>query len=232
MHFFTQDYFSRPWKESYFYMPLSECDISSRDFSVSRIFSFFWEYRYRSPKFWSKKKSQYQFREKVSASVSKILISKKSLNQPRESWSRKKSQYRSQKFCGHYFCQHESSLDKSASPHSRCHKQHGLGFCHSYPLCQDYKSKESGHTTKILSSTCFTWHPQTKATQEISCEIFATVIFKHSAVKMFSYNMSKHSAPGENYQYQMSPIILQHSSVQKWLLIWTILTIDTIPESK
>ena len=74
-----------------------ECDISSRDFSVSRLFSIFWEYRSRSQKFWSRKK--------VSVSVSKIfslekksryrsrkyLVSKKSLGIGLENiWSRKK----------------------------------------------------------------------------------------------------------------------------------------------
>ena len=74
----------------------SECDISSRDFSVSRLFSIFWEYRSRSRKFWSQKKvsvsvskifglekkSRYRSRKhlvskKVSVSVSKNLLSKK-----------------------------------------------------------------------------------------------------------------------------------------------------------
>ena len=65
-----------------------ECDISSRDFSVSRLFSIFWEYRSRSRKFWSRKK--------VSVSVSKIFSLKKSLGIGLENiWSRKKSQYRS-----------------------------------------------------------------------------------------------------------------------------------------
>ena len=34
----------------------AECDISSRDFSVSRLFSFFCEYRYQSQKIWFRKK--------------------------------------------------------------------------------------------------------------------------------------------------------------------------------
>ena len=55
---------------------ITECDISSRDFSVSRVFSIFWEYRSR--KFWSRKK--------VSVSVSKIFSLKK------------KSRYRSPKY--------------------------------------------------------------------------------------------------------------------------------------
>ena len=59
---------------------LAECDISSRDFSVSRLFSFLWEYQYRSQKqslsiglknIWSRKN--------VSVSVSKIFGLKKSL---------------------------------------------------------------------------------------------------------------------------------------------------------
>ena len=74
-----------------------ECDISSRDFSVSRLFSIFWEYRSRSRKFWSRKK--------VSVSVSKIfslekksryrsrkyLVSKKSLGIGLENFGLKKS---------------------------------------------------------------------------------------------------------------------------------------------
>ena len=76
---------------------VSECDISSRDFSVSRLFSIFWEYRSRSRKFWSRKK--------VSVSVSKIfslekksryrsrkyLVSKKSLGIGLENFGLKKS---------------------------------------------------------------------------------------------------------------------------------------------
>ena len=56
----------------------SECDISSRDFSVSRLFSIFWEYRSRSRKFWSQKK--------VSVSVSKIFGLKKSLVSDKGRW--------------------------------------------------------------------------------------------------------------------------------------------------
>ena len=76
---------------------VTECDISSRDFSVSRLFSIFWEYRSRSRKFWSRKK--------VSVSVSKIfslekksryrsrkyLVSKKSLGIGLENFGLKKS---------------------------------------------------------------------------------------------------------------------------------------------
>ena len=50
---------------------VTEFDISSRDFSVSRLFSIFWEYRSQSRKFWSGKK--------VSVSVSKIFGLEKSL---------------------------------------------------------------------------------------------------------------------------------------------------------
>ena len=65
----------------------AECDISSRDFSVSRLFSIFWEYRALSRKFGSRKK--------VSISVSKIFgLEKKSRS--RKFWSRKKSRYRPQ----------------------------------------------------------------------------------------------------------------------------------------
>ena len=44
----------------YLNMTSPECDISSRDFSVSRLFSIFWEYRSRSRKFWSRKKVSYR----------------------------------------------------------------------------------------------------------------------------------------------------------------------------
>merc|ERR1711873_274442 len=60
------------------YSVAPECDISSRDFSVSRLFSIFYEYRSRSRKFWSQKK--------VSVSVSKIFSLEK------------KSWYRSRKY--------------------------------------------------------------------------------------------------------------------------------------
>ena len=60
-----------------------ECDISSGDFLISRLFSIFWEYRSQSRKFWSRKK--------VSVSVSKIFgLEKKSRSQSRKFWSRKK----------------------------------------------------------------------------------------------------------------------------------------------
>ena len=61
----------------------TECDISSRDFSVSRLFSIFWEYRSRSWKYLVSKKSlgiglkNIWSRKKVSVSVSKTLVSKK-----------------------------------------------------------------------------------------------------------------------------------------------------------
>ena len=61
----------------------TECDISSRDFSVSRLFLFFWESCSRS--------------RKVSVSVSKILFSKKSHSWSWKFWSQKKSQTRSKK---------------------------------------------------------------------------------------------------------------------------------------
>ena len=80
---------------------ITECDISSRDFSILRLFSFFWEYQYRSLKNWSLKKSQYRpqkylVSKKVSVSVSKILVSKKSLGIGLENFGLKKSQYWSQ----------------------------------------------------------------------------------------------------------------------------------------
>ena len=57
----------------------SECDILSRNFSVSRLFSIFWEYRSRS-------------RKKVSVSVSKIFsLEKKSRYQSRKYLVSKKS---------------------------------------------------------------------------------------------------------------------------------------------
>ena len=59
------------------YRCTAECDISSRDFSVSRLFSIFLEYRSRSRNFWSRKK--------VSVSVSKIF----SLEKKSRYWSRK-----------------------------------------------------------------------------------------------------------------------------------------------
>ena len=81
--FFLGDHFK--WKIhrnsiflNYLMTSATECDISSRDFSVSRLFSIFWEYRSRSRKFWSRKK--------VSVSVSKIFSLEK------------KSRYRSRKF--------------------------------------------------------------------------------------------------------------------------------------
>ena len=68
----------------------SECDISSWDFSVSRLFSIFWEYRYLSQKFRSWKKK--------SVSVSKIFgLEKKSPIGLQNIWSQKKSRYRSRK---------------------------------------------------------------------------------------------------------------------------------------
>ena len=68
----------------------AECDISSRDFSVSRLFSIFWEYRYLSQKFRSWKKK--------SVSVSKIFgLEKKSPIGLQNIWSQKKSRYRSRK---------------------------------------------------------------------------------------------------------------------------------------
>ena len=60
-----------------------ECDISSQDFSVWRLFSIFWEYCSRSQKFWSRKK--------VSVLVSKILSLEKSLSIGLENFGLKKS---------------------------------------------------------------------------------------------------------------------------------------------
>ena len=78
-------------------MSQPECDISSRDFSVSRLFSIFWEYRSRSRKFWSQKKVSvsvskiFSLEEKSRYRSRKYLVSKKSLSIGLENiWSQKK----------------------------------------------------------------------------------------------------------------------------------------------
>ena len=75
----------------------SECDISSRDFSVSRLFSIFWEYRSRSRKFLSRKKvsvsvsKKFSLKKKSRYRSRKYLVSKKSLGIGLENFGLKKS---------------------------------------------------------------------------------------------------------------------------------------------
>ena len=99
-------------------LPSTECDILSRDFSVSRLFSIFWEYQSRSRKFWSRKKVSvlvskiFGLEKKSQYQSQKYLVSKKSLGISLENFGlkkslsiglknfglKKKSRYRSRKF--------------------------------------------------------------------------------------------------------------------------------------
>ena len=73
----------------------TECDISSQDFSVSRLFSFFWDYQYWSRQIWSREKSQYQSQKIFVSKKSQYRSQKKSQNRSQKIWSQKKSRYRS-----------------------------------------------------------------------------------------------------------------------------------------